>query len=64
MRSIVEALALVNAFDASPEEEKSRELIRRAVGIHRGAVFARSVSSRPHHLHGCCAASETAANSF
>jgi 8-oxo-dGTP pyrophosphatase MutT (NUDIX family) len=27
MRSTTEALALVNAFDASPEEEKSRELI-------------------------------------
>ena len=51
-------LALVRAFDASPEEEKSRELILALLEFTASAVFARSVSSRPHHLHGRRAASQ------
>ena len=44
MRSTAEAIALVRAFSPSPEEEKSRELILALLELHRGAVFARSVS--------------------
>lgn len=48
MRSIAEAVALVNAFDASAEEEKSRELIR-ALLEFTAAPFSRD-QFHPGHI--------------
>jgi 8-oxo-dGTP pyrophosphatase MutT (NUDIX family) len=48
MRSTAEALALVRAFDASPEEEKSRELILSLLDS-TGAPFSRD-QFHPGHI--------------
>ncbi len=57
MRSTAEALALVRAFSRFSGGRKKPRVDSRAARIDRSAVLARSVPSRPHHLHRCRAPS-------